>query len=136
MSMKLLKVALLVSVLLTAFDAAQAQSGRIKAEIPFDFTAGDSEFSAGTYTIVPMSGGIRIRDTEGTSLILSAFAAFDNKQTSNGRLSFVRYGDRYFLQKIFWGTGSTGRELMKSNLENQLGRNAPQRDRVLTTSGK
>ena len=97
---------------------------RVKADIPFDFTVGNKEFKAGSYTVSRLYNTA----TSGTLVIRSA----DNKAAANfnvngvldkgqpsAKLIFHRYGNQYFLARIFDGTSNEGGELLKSKAERE-----------------
>ena len=45
-----------------------------------------------------------------------------DSSSDKGRLVFNRYGNQYFLSKVFWPEYDTGRELRKSVHESELAR--------------
>ncbi len=100
-------------------------TGRVSANIPFDFMVGDKEFKAGRYSVSRLS----VSHSAGTLVIRSAdsseVANFNvNNVTDRGgsgtRLIFRRYGNQYFLAKIFDGYSGEGAALMKSKAEREL----------------
>ena len=58
---------LLVMVVLLAAGSLHAQTGEVKATIPFDFTAGNMSLAAGEYSITSMSDAGRILSVAGAS---------------------------------------------------------------------
>ena len=96
----------------------------IVADIPFGFIIRDHTLPAGSYTIRRLDsqpGVMEIRDTDGGRALLfltgSAQAARERAQTE---LVFDRFGDRYFLSKIFEEGNSAGAEVPKSRAERGL----------------
>jgi hypothetical protein len=112
-------------------------SGRVTAEIPFDFTVGSVEFKAGKYSVGRLSDS-----NSGSVLIIrgednGAVANFNvNKATDNGssqaRLIFRRYGNQYFLAKVFDGHSGEGAEFQKSKAE----REAAKKGDMITQNAK
>ena len=99
-------------------------SGTVTAEIPFDFTVGNKEFKAGKYSVSRLSP-----NNTGRTLIIrgednDAVANYNvNNAIDNGgsqaRLIFRRYGNQYFLAKVFDGHSGDGVEFMKSKAERE-----------------
>jgi hypothetical protein len=115
---------MLVGIIVAATVAAQAQGvRRIVVNVPFDFVVGRQTLPAGTYTVKQMT-----RDNDKMLLVQSAdWHIAQIAQTSPveasasaesaARLDFRRYGDKYFLARV-WSAGQrVGRELPKSQLE-------------------
>jgi hypothetical protein len=99
-------------------------SGRVSANIPFDFVVGNKEFKAGRYSVDRLSAS----NTSDTLIIRSA----DNSEAANfnvnrvsgkgesqARLVFRRYGNQYFLGQIFDGESKEGYGLQKSKAERE-----------------
>ena len=105
-----------------------AQSVRVIANIPFEFSVGNSTLPAGEYTVLPASTPyvIRIRNEETNAGLLTAtngLMSMVHSQASAARLIFNRYGDHYVLSQIWGGYGS-GVELPKSRTERELAKTA------------
>jgi hypothetical protein len=99
-------------------------SGRVRAEIPFDFVVGSKEFKAGKYTVSRLSDG----RSDSTLVIRSAddgeVANFNvnnvyGKGEPEAKLVFNRYGNQYFLAQIFDGESELGSALGKSKAERE-----------------
>ena len=120
MKKHLFTLALGCAFLLSATGAALANpfSFRISAKIPFDFQIGSKKFPKGEYTIesVNETGLMRIVSVKGKKAI--NFTAVRDKQNTKmkSRVSFRRYGDQYFLKKV-WDGQDTIFELEKSSAE-------------------
>jgi hypothetical protein len=73
----------------------------VKTTVPFNFTAGDQQFPAGTYTISRESFGLlRIQNREkGIEVYVAAMPA-SNEVNNDGELIFKRYGNQYFLKEV------------------------------------
>jgi hypothetical protein len=117
---------LLVTIVLLAAGSLYAQTGEVKAVIPFDFTAGNMSLPAGEYSVTEMSDAGRIlliagRDSKG---FVGSHAVEKIEASANTRLVFHRYGDRYFLYQIWVQGNNRGRELPETKLEKELASNA------------
>jgi len=106
--------------------------GRVNADIPFDFMVGNQEFKAGRYTVSRVApsnspGTLNIRggDSNG-SATFNVNNAID-RGDSGTRLIFRRYGNQYFLAKVFDGYSGEGAELLKSKSEREA---AKKRDTI------
>ena len=100
-------------------------SQRLHADIPFEFVASNVRFPAGTYDVVPMQPGkvlIRSADFRNAGIV-SAIPTQTGKTSSETKLVFNRYGNRYFLSQIWTVGDDTGRELSKSRAEREMARN-------------
>ncbi len=124
MHKRLFSLALLGAFVFTASAAALANpliSFRIQAKIPFDFQIGSKKFPKGEYTIesVTTTGLMRISNTKGKKAI--NFTAMQDKQNKKmkSRLSFRRYGEQYFLRKV-WDGQDTIFELQRSSAEKKV----------------
>src|SRR5262245_32917921 len=106
--------------------------GRVNANIPFDFVVGGKEFKAGKYSVSRVApsnspGTLIIRGEEnGGSATFNVNNAID-KGDAGTRLIFRRYGNQYFLAKVFDGYSGEGAELLKSKSEREA---AKKRDTI------
>jgi hypothetical protein len=120
-------VTMLVSIVALAFItavASNAQSGtkKLKANIPFDFVVGSRTLAAGEYVVGQMTSNsadaISVRSSDGDHnaiRITSAVSASAPKRRT--QLTFLRYGDTYYLSQVWIAGSSEGRELLKSKQE-------------------
>ena len=101
--------------------AVPAASFRIRADIDFDFYVGSKRLPKGEYTIesVNDSGLIRVTNVKKgkSATILTVRGKLTNKPKS--KLGFRRYGEQYFLRKI-WDGQDTVFELTKSKAEKRV----------------
>jgi carbon monoxide dehydrogenase subunit G len=106
--------------------------GRVNADIPFDFMVGNKEFKAGKYTV----SRVQPSNNAGTLVIhggdKGGTATFNvnnaiDKGDAGTRLIFRRYGNQYFLAKVFDGYSGEGAELLKSKSEREA---AKKRDTI------
>ena len=108
-------VALLISVPLSAQTIA-------KVTVPFDFTVGQAQMSAGTYEISsPGHDAIVIRNTNATASVLSIVNTEPSRKSDSGRkLVFDSYRDRYFLSQVSRAFGGGAMQLPPSKLEKEV----------------
>jgi hypothetical protein len=96
-----------IAPLLVTEALAQCPSN-LRAEIPFDFTLNDKQIKAGNYTLEKLDCNtatplVVLRDAEGRSLGIvnrSATPIGSPKAREQGTLTFVRYGDAYYLSEV------------------------------------
>ena len=97
--------------------ATHAQSIMLKADIPFNFVVGDTQLQSGEYHVKQLRPGVI--QVQGKSSAFVMTTGGDGGNTSGGsKLVFNRYGDQYFLSRI-WAPGM-GHELRKSRLEREV----------------
>jgi hypothetical protein len=110
-----LTFALLISVPLSAQTIAIAN-------VPFDFTVGQTQLPAGTYDISPLAhGAIVIRNGNTAKSVMSIFRWEDaRKGDSTTKLVFHKYGDKYFLSQVARGHGNGVLQLPTSKLEEEV----------------
>jgi hypothetical protein len=133
MKTQLIKLTLLSAMMiLTSVASAHAQSlaDRVRFNVPFDFTFGEKQLSAGQYSVgraMPNSGDtvLSIRDDNGYSraLMLSHPAMRSQTQTkTKASLVFHRYGEQYFLVQVWPAGAAAGREFAQSKSERAMQR--------------
>ena len=99
--------------------------GELQADIPFSFYAGNAKFPAGKYTI-RMLDGSDLTVMEISSDNGSAAALFDvrdaeaNSSPRKSELIFNKFGNRYFLAKLFDDGNPLGSALIESRYEKKL----------------
>ena len=112
--------------LLTAATAFAQSDGPMRVAIPFEFRVGKTILPAGPYDVrVQFTSVVVLRSSEGKAgmriLTHGVGGGWDIPKKS--RLEFHRYGNTYFLARV-WSRGtSQGRELRKSMAERELARN-------------
>jgi hypothetical protein len=95
-----------------AFTHLNAQSADLRANIPFDFHAGRTLMPAGEYEIQGHGPFVVFRSKDRSRAIqLLTHAAVSSDSSRDGRLVFKRYGNSYFLSKIWESFSSNGREV-------------------------
>lgn len=99
----------------------------VRAQIPFDFTVGNSTLPAGEYVVsqfVPGDGTVmEIRSANsGAHIYVQTSATESAKAPAENKLVFRRYGDQYFLSQIWNERQLVGRGLPISDRERELAR--------------
>ncbi len=123
-SLVLLAVLALAAVVVAPVSA---QSTTLKANIPFEFSAGSSLMPAGDYTLGGSysSSVVLLRSDDSSS---AGYISARATQTAPGvlgdkaKLIFNRIGDQYFLRQIVDGGRSTVRDVPMSSTERELER--------------
>jgi hypothetical protein len=118
-------VVVTVFALAAAVVSANAQSAKVRANIPFEFSIGYKPMPAGEYTVQQVSqgsSGLMIRSTDGkrAAIRLSDDTGRSKNNNTKARLVFHRYGERYFLAEVWNGFNTTGRHLLKSKEESAI----------------
>lgn len=109
-----------------AASATAQSSGKVSADVPFEFSVGYKTMPAGEYSVQTVSSSgnsllIQSRDGKTSALRLSdATSRIKNK--SHALLVFHRYGERYFLAEVWNGADITGRQLLQSLEERAIER--------------
>jgi hypothetical protein len=103
--------------------------GTMEADIPFQFHAGNTKLPAGKYFIRMMDDSnltlIEIGRPDGSvAVLLQVRQADANSVPPKSELVFNRYGDQYFLEKLFDEGESSGSQVAESSYEKRLGRAA------------
>jgi hypothetical protein len=103
--------------------------GDLDADIPFQFHVGNKELPAGKYRIhVQDDSDLTIMEI--TSVDGSSFALFQvqesdaNAAPAKSELIFNKYGDDYFLSKLFDEGNPSGSKVIESRYEKQISRGA------------
>ncbi len=128
MKKQVLKIFSMFSLAVTLAVAAvyASPAGRLRANIPFDFSVGNETLPAGVYTVAPltMSGVLRIQRKDGREAVMIHTHGVQARRVQDQtKLVFRRYGDQYFLAQVWTEGDSNGRELGKSRAERELIKN-------------
>ncbi len=111
---------------------AQAQP-LLKANIPFDFTAGNTTMSSGVYYVERAANHIQLlrnRDTNATVFVTSnSLGNPQNRDLSKNILVFERYGSAYVLTQM-WASG-VGHEMSLSKSFRELAKAEKQKPAVV-----
>lgn len=120
-------VLVVVMSLVTAVVSAQGQSvKKLRATIPFEFTVGSANLSAGEYNVRSINDDGDVILVSGQSKAQNA-VRMSNPMTAatapkTGKLVFHRYGNRYFLSEIWTPGQNAGRQLRMSKAERAIQR--------------
>ena len=109
--------------LVSAVATANAQESRTQvANIPFEFTVGETTLPAGDYNVSRLSSGeaIALRGTESAVRLTSLITRTEPAKQS--KLVFHRYGNQYFLSEVWTAGYANGRKLVKSKAEQRIQR--------------
>src|SRR5260370_25618549 len=102
---------------------AQAQIiGALEANIPFQFHVGNTKLPPGKYIIRMLDDSdltvMEITGADGsTSALFEVQATEANSAPAKSELIFNKYGNRYFLAKLFDEGSPSGSQLLKSRYE-------------------
>src|SRR5258705_11471085 len=97
-----------------ACSGLSAQTVNLQASIPFDFRMGETLMPAGEYQIHNSADGVlavRQRDGAHAAAVLLTLPASRRGAATKGALEFNRYGDAYFLSRIWTPDSRDGRAL-------------------------
>jgi hypothetical protein len=124
-----ISIAFTVFVLLTS---AFAQTGAIRAAIPFDFTVGKQILAAGDYKVTIDGTVLRLVRIDGPGFAFVPTYGYGYNKDVSPRLVFHRYGNRAFLSEAW--IADTGRELFASPTELEYARTTKQDQTTLMAS--
>ena len=123
---------LLVLVFAFAICPARARAqiiGGLEVKVPFQFHAGNTKLPAGEYRIHVLDDSdltvMEISSVDGSaSALFQVQAAEANSEPAKSELIFNKYGNRYFLAKLFDEGNPSGSEVVKSGYEKRIGQEA------------
>jgi hypothetical protein len=105
---------------------AHAQSGsRALANIPFDFSVGNTTLKAGSYSVEQLQSGILAlssSDNKGHQFA-TTFPSASDRQSQESHLVFIRYGREVFLKRVFISGNENSYELPESSREREIIKN-------------
>ncbi len=124
--------------LLLATASAYAQTGVVKANVPFNFIVNKADLPAGQYTIQPvgLSGSamaIQSPDGQIVKLVLP-HACESGEAQKTSKLVFHRYGSQYFLAQVWTAGNDRGQELPKSGREREVAMDYPAQNVVVVAA--
>jgi len=118
---------------LTIYPAqAHAQIiGDLEAKIPFQFHVGNTELPAGEYRIRVVDDSdltvMQISSLDGSaSAVFQVEEAEKNSEPTKSELIFRKYGNRYFLAKLFDEGEPDGSQVVESSYEKKISRSTSQ----------
>jgi hypothetical protein len=100
--------------------------GNLEVNIPFQFHAGDAKLPPGKYIVHPMDNTdltvMEITNPDGSiAALFQVHEAEANSAPAKSELIFNKYGNRYFLSKVFDEGNPSGSEVLKSTYEKKVG---------------
>lgn len=122
-------IAFAISILMAS---AVAQTGTIKANVPFDFAIAKQSFPSGEYTITVKGTMLQLAPLDGTNSVMVPRYTAAYKDNVTPRLVFHRYGTRSFLSQVW--TSDTVHELLASPREIEYARTEKQEQVVVVAS--
>jgi len=117
--------ALLLSLTICSVKVQAQIVDELEADIPFQFHAGNAKLPAGKYIIRALDntdlGAMEISTADGSAAALLEVRPTQTKSSPvKSELIFNKYGDRYFLEKLFDEGSSEGSELVESRNEKSV----------------
>ncbi len=111
-----------------------AQSHKLKADIPFEFTVANKVMPAGEYEIAlrdDLGGVTRLNaiDARESAVVLGHGIGGGVRQ-DDSRLMFNKYGNQYFLAEVWVQGSNSGFGYQKSRAERELNRTASARQTI------
>jgi hypothetical protein len=99
--------------------------GDVEANIPFQFHAGNTKFPAGEYRIHVLDNTdlsvMEITSMDGSvSALFQVQEAETNSEPAKTELIFNKYGNRYFLAKLFDEGNPSGSQVIESRYEKKV----------------
>ena len=123
--------------LLLATASAYAQTGMMKATVPFNFIINKTQLPAGDYRIQPLgltASAMSIQSPDGK--VVKAFlpnACTTSETPKTTKLVFHR-GDQYFLAQIWTAGNDRGRELPRTEREREVAMSYPAPQEVVVVA--
>jgi hypothetical protein len=124
---------ILVAASLLLASGANAQTLHVRANVPFDFTAGTTVYTAGSYdikSVISSNTALKL-DSDISQGFIMPHACSSVEPAKNTVLVFRRVGDEYFLYQVWIEGKSTGRELPAPKRETQLALNGEKSDEII-----
>jgi hypothetical protein len=111
-----------LALILSPATAASTFGFRIKADIPFDFQVGKKKMPKGDYIIesVGSGGTVLIRREKGGKAVNVMTVIDKHTDKHKSKLVFRRYGDQYFLARIWDGSSETVLKIEKTSAEKKV----------------
>jgi hypothetical protein len=108
---------------------AQAQIvGDLEVNIPFQFHAGNAKLPPGKYVIHMLDNDFTVMEISSadgsTSALFQVKDLETNSEPAKSELIFNKYGNRYFLAKLFDEGNPSGSQVLESNYEKKVNKAA------------
>ncbi|MFN0083872.1 MAG: hypothetical protein ACKVX9_00650 [Blastocatellia bacterium] len=126
--MQSLLMAVVVAIGMVGGASAQANTIATKITVDFEFNVGNRQLPAGEYRIKFLNNDhsqklLIISSADGkTHAIFGGMTAPNSARTEPGAVTFMQYGDRYFLSRVNIGDPSQTQEMIKSRAERDAAR--------------
>ncbi len=117
----------------------QGQTMDLVATIPFQFLVGHVLMPAGDYVIEHKSPSLLIVRQQGgrhTAIACLTLGEYRSTPLETGELEFNRYGETYFLAKVWAPDSKDGVSLVKSSRETELTRESGLAQRASIALGR
>jgi hypothetical protein len=103
--------------------------GNLEVNVPFAFQAGNSKLPAGEYRIHMLENSdltvMQISTVDGTnSVLVQVRDAEANSRPTKSELTFNKYGNSYFLAKVFDEGNPSGSEVVQTSDEKRISQGA------------
>ncbi|HEY5254162.1 MAG TPA: hypothetical protein VIJ53_05900 [Acidobacteriaceae bacterium] len=100
--------------------SAQMQPRQVRATVPFDFTVGNKQLPAGTYSIArAKDGSIQILNRKGIPVVMT-LASESGSPSKGCALNFDRRDGQYFMRAVQCESAAISINLPVSNLEKRI----------------
>jgi len=118
-------IALVLALTIGASKAKAQITDELEVNIPFQFHAGDTKLPAGEYRIHVLDdadpSAMEITSADGsTSAVFQVQNTDANAESDNTELIFNKYGNRYFLAKLFEQGSPNGSQVAESRYEKRV----------------
>jgi hypothetical protein len=118
-------IALVLAVTIYPAKAHAQIVGDLEVNIPFQFHVGDTKLPAGKYRIQVLDTSdlqvMEISSADGsTSALFQVDTAEANSTPAKSELIFNKYGNRYFLAKLFDEGNPNGSQVVESRYEKRV----------------
>ena len=122
-------IALVLALAIYPTQAHAQIIGDIDANIPFQFHAGNTKFPAGEYRIHVLDNSdvtmMEISSMDGSaSALFQVREADTSSEPTKTELIFNKYGNRYFLAKMFEEGNPSGAQVFESGYEKRISQQA------------
>ena len=107
----------------TLSTSLHAQTMNMLASIPFDFRIGNTAFPSGEYSIRHSDGVLSVKQTTRNGkggMFMTVGEDRPKTSTSAGTLQFSRYGDSYYLSKVWTPNSQVARATLRTPREREL----------------
>ena len=127
--MQSLMKSMLLAVLMTVLGAALAitpahaqSSGRVRVNIPFDFSVGNTWLKAGSYTVEELESGVlAFSSNEGQKHVFAlTVRGYSANRGQQPHIVFTRYGTEAFLNCVFLSVDDDCNQLPRSSREKRF----------------